>query len=89
LPSSSSSRQHPLEKKAAIVVVAFLFFSITPLSKEGDNSCCRLLFLYKTPLVATLALGSRPRQRGCKVAGQEGSPRVTSHVPRSAMSVKE
>ncbi len=27
--------------------------------------------------VATLALGSRPRQRGCKVAGQEkGSPGV-------------
>jgi len=27
--------------------------------------------------VATLALGSWPRQRGCKVAGQEeGSPRV-------------
>jgi hypothetical protein len=29
------------------------------------------------PPVATLALGSRPRQRGCKVAGQkEGSPGV-------------
>jgi len=28
-------------------------------------------------LVATLALGSRPRHRGCKVAGQEeGSPGV-------------
>ncbi len=28
-------------------------------------------------VVATLALGSRPRQRGCKVAGQEeGSPGV-------------
>jgi len=28
-------------------------------------------------IVATLALGSRPRQRGCKVAGQEeGSPGV-------------
>jgi len=26
--------------------------------------------------VATLALGSRPRQRGCKVAGQEGSSGV-------------
>jgi len=27
--------------------------------------------------VATLALGSRPRQRACKVAGQDGSPGVT------------
>jgi len=28
-------------------------------------------------VVTTLALGSRPRQRGCKVAGQrEGSPGV-------------
>jgi len=28
-------------------------------------------------VVATLALGSRPKQRGCKVAGQEeGSPGV-------------
>jgi hypothetical protein len=42
--------------------------------------------------VATLALGSRPRQKGCKVAGQrEGSPGVkarrslgvTSHTPES------
>jgi len=30
-----------------------------------------------TLVVATLALGSRPRQRGCKVVGQEeGSPGV-------------
>jgi hypothetical protein len=34
--------------------------------------------------VVTLALGSRPRQGGCKVAGQEGSLGVTYHVPRSA-----
>jgi hypothetical protein len=39
--------------------------------------------------VATLALGSQPRQGGCKVMGQEGGPRVTSHVPGSAKSVKE
>jgi hypothetical protein len=31
--------------------------------------------------VATLALGSRPRQRACKGAGQEGSLGVTSHAP--------
>jgi hypothetical protein len=30
--------------------------------------------------VATLALGSRPKQRACKVANQEGSPGVTSHA---------
>jgi len=42
--------------------------------------------------IATLALGSRPRQRGCKVTGREegtlgvkarGSPGVTSHTPGS------
>jgi len=33
--------------------------------------------------VATLALGSRPNVRTCKSAGQEGSLRVTSHVPKS------
>jgi len=30
--------------------------------------------------VATLALGSRPRQRACKVAGQKRNPRVTLHA---------
>jgi hypothetical protein len=34
--------------------------------------------------VTTLALGSRPRQGGCKVAGQEGNMGVTFHAPRSA-----
>jgi hypothetical protein len=40
-------------------------------------------------IVATLTLGSWPRQGGCKVAGQEGGPIVTSHVPESAKSVRE
>jgi hypothetical protein len=35
-------------------------------------------------VVATLALGSRPRQGGCKVAGQQGSSGVTFHVVGSA-----
>ncbi len=35
------------------------------------------IYLLWNPCVATLALGSRPRQRGCKVTGQEeGSPGV-------------
>ncbi len=44
-------------------------------------------------IVATLALGSRPRQRGCKVAGQEeGSPGVKAKAlqrcgPRRSPSV--
>jgi len=44
-------------------------------------------------IVATLALGSRPRQRGCKVAGQEeGSPGVKSKAlqgcgPRGSQGV--
>jgi hypothetical protein len=33
--------------------------------------------------VATLALGSQPRQRAYKVEGQEGSPGVTPHAPGS------
>jgi hypothetical protein len=40
-------------------------------------------------IVATLALGSRLRQGGCKVASQEGGPGITSHVPKSAKSVRE
>jgi len=35
-------------------------------------------------IVATLALGSRPRQKACKVVGQEGSLGVMLHAPRSA-----
>jgi hypothetical protein len=38
--------------------------------------------------VATLALGSRPRQGGYKVAGQERDLGVTSHAFRSAKSVR-
>jgi hypothetical protein len=44
---------------------------------------------FQTHFVATLALGSRPRQGGYKVMGQEGGPRVTSHAPGSAKSVRE
>jgi hypothetical protein len=39
--------------------------------------------------VAILALSLRLRQRACKVAGQEGNPRVTLHVPGSVKSVTE
>ncbi len=39
--------------------------------------------------VITLALGSRPRQGGCKVASQERGMGITSHVPGSAKSVRE
>jgi hypothetical protein len=34
-------------------------------------------------IVATLALGSRPRQRGLQGCGPRGSPGVTQHVPES------
>jgi len=40
--------------------------------------------LQKEVSVATLALGWRPRQRGCKVASQEeGSPGVNTHTPKA------
>jgi hypothetical protein len=34
--------------------------------------------------VTTLTLGSRPKQRACKNAGQEGSPGITFHAFGSA-----
>jgi len=37
-----------------------------------------------TSYVTTLALGSRPKQRACKVTGQERSLGVTPHAPGSA-----
>jgi hypothetical protein len=43
---------------------------------------------YKMFHVATLALGSRPRQGGCKVVGQEGDLEVTSHALENAKSVR-
>jgi hypothetical protein len=39
-------------------------------------------------VVASLALGLRPKQRGCKVASQEGDPIVTSYALQSAKSVR-
>ncbi len=39
--------------------------------------------------VVTFVLGSRPRQRGCKVVGQEGGPGVASHGLGSVKSAKE
>jgi hypothetical protein len=55
-------------------------------SKDFWNACCDNSMFDG---VATLALGLRPRQGGCKVAGQEGHLGVTSHVPGSAKSVRE
>jgi hypothetical protein len=46
-------------------------------------------FMYHMVFVATLALGSQPRQRACKVASQEGSSGVTLHAPGSVKSVRE
>jgi hypothetical protein len=40
-------------------------------------------------VVATLAFGLRLRQGGWEVAGLEVDPRVTSHAPGSAKSVRE
>ncbi len=45
-----------------------------------------IISMTSTESVATLALGSLPKQgaRGCKVTGQEGSLRVMPHAPGSA-----
>jgi hypothetical protein len=45
---------------------------------------CRNNNNYGNLSVATLALGSRPRQGLAKSVGQEGSPGVTFHAPGSA-----
>jgi hypothetical protein len=45
--------------------------------------------LEQSQLQATLALGSQPRQRGCKVASLIVDPEVTSHALGSAKSVRE
>jgi len=46
--------------------------------------------IYKMHNVATLALGSRPRQRGCKVADQEEKARESHHIlPGMFESVRE
>jgi hypothetical protein len=36
-----------------------------------------------------LSLGLTTKARGYKVAGQEGDPKITSHAPKSAKSVRE
>jgi hypothetical protein len=36
-----------------------------------------------------LSFGLATKARGCKVAGQEADPGVSSHVPESAKSVRE
>jgi hypothetical protein len=43
----------------------------------------------QSEIVATLALGLRPRQGSCEVAGLEVDPGVTSHAPGSAKGVRE
>jgi hypothetical protein len=52
------------------------FIIINEISMVG----CTLL----ATIVATLALGSRPRQKGLQGCGPEGSLRVTSETPGSA-----
>jgi hypothetical protein len=52
----------------------------------SDRAIYSLLYFFHH--VATLALGSRPKQGGCKVAGQEGDLGVTSHAPESAKCVR-
>jgi hypothetical protein len=53
----------------------FAYFQI-----HGDN---------KQLKCRNLSLGLATKARGCKVTGQEGDPRVTSHAPGSAKSVRE
>ncbi len=59
--------------------------------KSLSNLSCNIFYKFQdlfSHCVATLALGLRPRQGGCKVVGQKGDPGVTSHAPGSAKSVR-
>jgi hypothetical protein len=51
------------------------------LKKKNVN---KWIFFVNIIIVVTVALGSQPRQGGCKVVGQEGSPGIMPHAPRSA-----
>jgi hypothetical protein len=55
--------------------------TLADVPKQGEH---KLNLHFTSFNVATLALGSRPRQRACKSAGQEGSPGVTFHAPGNA-----
>jgi hypothetical protein len=46
--------------------------------QEGEMAFC---LKNNTPTVATLALGSRPRQRGCKGVGQEEARESHQRLP--------
>ncbi len=52
-----------------------------------DLKMCQLFFDYQKNHVfihvATLTLGLRPKQRGLQSCGPRGSPRITTHAPRS------
>jgi hypothetical protein len=72
---------HMWELVVNSVIYRFLFLFLSLLFKLF--LFCRESF-YRNP-----SLGLATKARGCKVAGQEGDPRVTSYVPMSAMSVKE
>jgi hypothetical protein len=66
-----------------------------PLVSKTMNIMKHLVPLTFTHKFSTLLIMSQPslrlatKARGCKVAGQEGDPRVTSHAPRSAKIVRE
>jgi hypothetical protein len=51
--------------------------SLSPNFKSVDGHC-------RNP-----NLGLTTKARGCKVAGQDKDPKVTSHAPKSAKSVRE
>jgi hypothetical protein len=51
------------------------------LNKMWQNYANLVIFI--NDYVKTLALGSRPKQRACKVASQEGSPGVIPHALES------
>jgi hypothetical protein len=62
-------------------------------TKEGNINKADVAFFVvtkkkKKQCVTILALGLRPRQKGCKFTGQDGGSRVTSHAPRSAKNAK-
>ncbi len=66
-----------------------LSLDVASLLQHFHNPLCHALKMAFPSPCRNLSLGLTTKARGCKVAGQEKDPGVTSYAPRSAKSVRE
>jgi hypothetical protein len=57
------------------------FGTLPMIERSKTNSCTKIIYNSINTRVATLALGSRPRQRGYKGAGQEEARESHQRLP--------